>query len=79
MILIASEEAKYGGESFLGAIHYDRGVDQQHRAAFYALKDARSSKPAIFIGFLVDASFRSTQGGGPGPCGGRWLGQGKRE
>ena len=62
----------------VGTTH-NSSTDQQHRTAFYALKDARSSyKPAIFMdsGFLVDTSSDVLGGKGLDPCGGRWLGQG---
>ena len=52
-------------------------MDKQHRATFYALKDARSSyKLAIFMdsGFLVDASSEVHGGQDWALGGGTWLG-----
>ena len=58
-----------GREAFPGTTN--RGIDQQHRTTFYALKYARSSyKPAIFMdsGFLVDTSLEMLDGGGLSRC-----------
>ena len=60
-----------GREAFPGTTN--RGIDQQHRTTFYALKYARSSyKPAIFMdsGFLVDTSLEMLEGGAQSLCDG---------